>query len=112
MMQVARKIYKRFPGPVSHIDPELERRFLEKVDSIIPAEIGGVRVATDRVVVNTSQDAVVMQFWLDAGPDAPTGFVEASGRELRMYAHDLAGLAARRVDVALRGMPLMEGSGG
>jgi hypothetical protein len=76
--------------------------FLRCVDALIPTVIEGVRVSTDRVIPRLAEHAVILQFWLDDGPDAGSGFVTASSRELRMNAGNIQALAAERVAAALR----------
>ena len=74
--------------------------FLKAVDGVLPAEIGGLPLCTDRVLVPTSQDAVVMQAYNERGLSL---FISATGREVNaaLARGNITALAVRRVQAAL-----------
>lgn len=104
MKQGQRKVYKRFSGPVRNVAPDLERQFFSLVDENLPMEVDGFRLSTDRVLVSTSQDALIMQFWteekLENGDPVLLGAVTASGLEIEAE-RDMVAFVKARVDAAL-----------
>lgn len=73
------------------------REFLKAVDAIIPSEVGGDVVCTDRVL-NVNQDAAVLQVYRT--PDGVSLYVTASGLEIATFSDSMDDLAMRRVKAA------------
>ena len=82
------------------------QEFLTKVNGMIPNEVAGVPISTDRIL--TSQDAAILQFFsMDKSVDGMPvilGSVTASGREISHASRSgekMADLARSRLQVGI-----------